>query len=133
MKYKDTVSLQDAYQLIFEGKAPCPCTVGKHCKNDECDCKVCKKDKQKMMKEGASVEDRDSESLSDPQMQEAMAILQQYAQKDITNLEAAKMFKDLFEKGAGQGPTQDDMYKTTTNNSFRPENRPMASRFKGMH
>ena len=52
------------------------------------------------------------DELSDPQMQEALAILNQYAQGDITNVEAAKMFKDLYEKGAGQGPTQDDMYYT---------------------
>lgn len=116
MNYKDRTSLEDAYQLIFEGKAPCPCTMGKKCKNDDCECKVCKKDKQKMMKEGASV----GEPVDDAKMQEAMAILQQYAQGDITNLEAAKMFDELYKKGAGHGPTQDDMHKTTTNPSLRP-------------
>jgi hypothetical protein len=45
-------------------------------------------------------------------MQEAMAILNQYAQGDISNTEAAKMFKDLYEKGAGHGPSQDDQYYT---------------------
>lgn len=53
------------------------------------------------------------DELSDPQMQAALAILQQYAQGDIPSaVEAAKMFKDLYEKGAGQGPTQDDQYNT---------------------
>lgn len=52
------------------------------------------------------------DELSDAQMQEALAILNQYAQGDITNVQAAKMFKDLYEKGAGQGPTQDDLYYT---------------------
>lgn len=52
------------------------------------------------------------DELSDPQMQEALAILNQYAQGDITNVEAVKMFKDLYEKGAGQGPKQDDLYYT---------------------
>ena len=50
--------------------------------------------------------------LSDATMQEALAILNQYAQGDISNVEAAKMFKDLYEKGAGQGPKQDDLHYT---------------------
>lgn len=54
----------------------------------------------------------DEDELSDPQTQEALAILNQYAQGDITAVEAAKMFKDLYEKGAGQGPEQDDQYYT---------------------
>ena len=50
------------------------------------------------------------DKLSDPQMQAALAILQQYAQGDISNVEAADMFEDLYKKGVGQGPTQDDMH-----------------------
>lgn len=52
------------------------------------------------------------DELSDPQMQEALAILNQYAQGDITAVEAAKMFEDLYKKGAGHGPQQDDLYHT---------------------
>lgn len=52
------------------------------------------------------------DTLSAPQMQAALAILQQYAQGDISNVEAANMFEDLYKKGAGQGPTQDDMHYT---------------------
>ena len=53
------------------------------------------------------------DELSDPQMQAGLAILQQYAQGDITSaVEVVKRFKDLYEKGVEQGPTQDDMYYT---------------------
>jgi hypothetical protein len=104
MKSKIQVQLEDAYQLVCEGKgAPCPCTMGKKCTKKECDCKACKKSLK---------ESHGEDHMSDPQMQEAMAILNQYAQGDITNTEAAKMFKDLYEKGAGRGPTQDDMHYT---------------------
>jgi hypothetical protein len=54
----------------------------------------------------------DEDELSDAQTQEALAILNQYAQGDITAVEAAKMFEDLYKKGAGQGPQQDDLYRT---------------------
>ena len=57
----------------------------------------------------------EDESLSDPVLQKGMAILNQYAQGDITNKEAALMFKDLYEKGVNSGPSQDDMYYTTLN------------------
>ena len=50
------------------------------------------------------------DKLSDPQMQAALAILQQYAQGDISNVEAADMLEDLYKKGVSQGPTQDDMH-----------------------
>ena len=111
MDYKDSKTLQDAYQLIFEGKQPpCPCTVGKKCTKKDCPCPKCKK--AKALKESHGGEASRGEPLSDPQMQEAMAILNQYAQGDITNLEAAKMIDDLYKKGAGHGPTQDDMYPT---------------------
>lgn len=109
MNYKDRSYLENAYQLIFEGKgAPCPCTMGKKCTKRNCDCSRCKK----ALKESQD-EDSQKSLISDPQMQEALAILNQYAQGDITNTEAAKMFKDLYEKGAGHGPTQDDMHPTT--------------------
>ena len=53
------------------------------------------------------------DKLSDPQMQAGLAILQQYAQGDITSaVEVVNKFKDLYVKGAGQGPTQDDMHYT---------------------
>lgn len=52
------------------------------------------------------------DKLSNPQMQAALAILQQYAQGDISNVEAAGMFEDLYKKGVSQGPTQDDMHYT---------------------
>jgi hypothetical protein len=113
MRTKDQLLLEQAYQNILEGKeAPCPCTVGKKCKKDKCPCTKCKKAKTKMMKEDQDGSVEGLDPLSDPQMQEAMAILQQYAQGDITNTEAAKMFKDLYEKGVQSGPTQDDMYYT---------------------
>jgi len=57
----------------------------------------------------------EDESLSDPVLQKGMAILNQYAQGDITNKEAALMFKDLYEKGVNSGPSQDDMHYTTLN------------------
>jgi hypothetical protein len=108
MNYKDRSYLEDAYQLIFEGKQPpCPCTIGKKCNKKGCDCPKCKK----ALKES---QDNDESLLSDPQMQDALAILNQYTQGDITNTEAAKLFKDLYEKGAGHGPTQDDKYYTGT-------------------
>lgn len=53
------------------------------------------------------------DELRDPQMQAGLAILQQYAQGDITSaVEVVKRFKDLYEKGVEQGPQQDDMYYT---------------------
>lgn len=53
------------------------------------------------------------DKLSDPQMQAGLAILQQYAQGDITSaVEVVEKFKDLYEKGVKQGPTQDDQYYT---------------------
>lgn len=108
MSYKFQSQLEEIYQLISEGKeAPCPCTLGKKCTKKDCKCPKCKK----ALKESHG-EDSKEKLLGDPQMQEAMAILNQYAQGDITNLEAAKMFKDLYEKGAGHGPTQDDMHHT---------------------
>jgi hypothetical protein len=113
MRLNDHLLMEQAYQFILEGKEPpCPCTVGKKCKKTKCPCTKCKKDKTKMMKE-MSDEPEGGDALSDPQMQEAMAILNQYAQGDISNTEAAKMFKDLYEKGAGQGPTQDDQFYTS--------------------
>lgn len=111
MRTKDYILMEQAYTNIMEGKEtpPCPCTVGKKCHKDKCPCTKCKKEKKgKMMKEN----EEGREPLSDPQMQEAMAILNQYAQGDISNTEAANMFKDLYEKGAGQGPTQDDQFYT---------------------
>ena len=53
--------------------------------------------------------------LDDATMQAALAILHQYAQGDISNVEAAEMFEDLYKKGAGNGPTQDDQYYTKLN------------------
>lgn len=112
MRTQDYILMEQAYVNILEGKEtpPCPCTVGKKCKKTKCPCTKCKKDKSKMMKEDN--EEGSNDSLSDPQMQEAMAILNQYAQGDISNVEAANMFKDLYEKGAGHSPSQDDQYYT---------------------
>ena len=112
MRTQDYILMEQAYVNILEGKetTPCPCTMNKKCKKDKCPCTKCKKSKAKMMKEEMDAEGPDP--LSDPQMQEAMAILNQYAQGDISNTEAAKMFKDLYEKGAGHGPSQDDQYYT---------------------
>lgn len=103
------IQLEDAYQLVLEGKGtPCPCTMGKKCMKNKRDCKDCKA----ALKESHDDEDHKEKLLSDPKMQQSMSILNQYAQGDITNLEAAQMFKDLYEKGADHGPTQDDMYYT---------------------
>lgn len=63
----------------------------------------------------AHEQDAKERKLSDPKMQAALAILQQYAQGDITNVEAAEMFKDLYTKGIDHGPTQDDQYYTKLN------------------
>lgn len=125
MRTKDLILMEQAYQTILEAKKelPCPCTVGKKCKEEKCPCTKCKKSKSKMMKEMSDEDMTDGmlhtpedsgeqDPLDDSQMQDAMSILQQYAQGDITNLEAAKMFKDLYEKGAGHGPSQDDQYYT---------------------
>jgi hypothetical protein len=55
------------------------------------------------------------DKLDDATMQAALAILHQYAQGDISNVEAAEMFEDLYKKGTGHGPTQDDQYYTKLN------------------
>lgn len=94
MNYKDRELLEKAYQTICEGGMP-P-TAGEASRADT----------------NPGVHNSKGDPLSDPEMQEAMAILNQYAQGDITNVEAAKMFKDLYEKGAGHGPKQDDMHYT---------------------
>ena len=109
MRTKDFISMEQAYQVILEAKeSPCPCTVGKKCKKEDCDCTKCKKDKTvKEMHE----EDPKEKHLSDPKIQKGMSILQQYAQGDISNLEAAQMFKDLYENGS-EGPSQDDLHYT---------------------
>lgn len=127
MKSKLQVQLEEAYQSVLEGKvAPCPCTMGKKCTKKDCNCKACHKSLKESHGEdmpptagaashaGANpgVHNTKGEPLSEPEMQEAMAILNQYAEGAITNVEAAKMFKDLYEKGAGHGPSQDDMYYT---------------------
>lgn len=127
MEYKDRQTLQDAYQLIFEGKQPpCPCTMGKKCTKKGCECKACCKSLKESQEGGMpptagaasraganpGVNNAQGEPLDDQEMQEAMAILNQYAQGDITNLEAAKMIDDLYKKGAGHGPSQDDMHYT---------------------
>lgn len=85
---KDQTLLEQAYQTIFEGGMP-P-TAGA------------------ASRAGANpgVHNAQGEPLNDQEMQEAMAILNQYAQGDITNTEAANMFKDLYQKGVGRGPTQ---------------------------
>lgn len=52
MRTKDFLMLEAAYQAVVEAKqTPCPCTIGKKCKDPECKCKRCKKDKKKMMQE----------------------------------------------------------------------------------
>jgi hypothetical protein len=50
--------------------------------------------------------------LDDATIQAGLAILQQYAQGDISNVEAANKFDELYKNGAGNGPTQDDQYYT---------------------
>jgi len=46
MRTKDTILLEQAYQIVHEAKTPCPCTVGKKCKNEKCTCPACKKSKK---------------------------------------------------------------------------------------
>ena len=78
MDYKDRQSLEQAYELILEGKAetPCPCTVGKKCKNPKCTCSKCKKEKAKMMKEGA--ETNKADGLSSPQIKDQFLLEKAY-------------------------------------------------------
>jgi len=92
MKSKDQTLLEKAYQSITEGGMP-P-TAGAASRSGA----------------NPGVHNSKGEPISDDEMQEALAILNQYAQGDITNTEAAKMFKDLYEKGVSSGPKQDDMY-----------------------
>jgi hypothetical protein len=62
MRTKDYVAMEQLYQTILEGKeTPCPCTVGKKCKKEDCPCPKCKKDK-KMMKETHEEESEEVES-----------------------------------------------------------------------
>jgi hypothetical protein len=122
MNYKDRVLLEQAYQTILEaGMPPTAGAASRAGANPGAAPQGAAAVPQTAAEEPISLEPSEAEAADpndDPQMQEAMAILNQYAQGDINNLEAAKMFKDLFEKGAGQGPTQDDMYKTTTDSEL---------------
>jgi hypothetical protein len=120
MNYKDRVLLEQAYQTILEAGMP-PAE---------------EEAPQEEGQEPTPEQPEATDPLDDPQMQEAMAILNQYAQGDINNVEAANMFKDLYQKGAGQGPTQDDMYKTTTDSELPKTNsgglRPAVPRTPGV-
>ena len=65
-----------------------------------------------------SPEDQDTQPaeqdpLDDPVIQSILSIIQQYAQSDLTNLQAALEIQKLIENGGDHGPTQDDMYYTT--------------------
>lgn len=94
LKPTDQALLEQVYQTMCEGGMPPTAGAASHAAANP------------------GVHNSKGEPLSEPEMQEALAILNQYAQGDITNVEAAKMFKDLYEKGAGHGPKQDDMYYT---------------------
>jgi len=87
MKSKDQTLLEEAYQSITEGGMP-P-TAGAASRSGA----------------NPGVHNSKGEPISDDEMQEALAILNQYAQGDITNTEAAKMFKDLYEKGVSSSQT----------------------------
>lgn len=112
MRLNDHLLMEQAYQFILEGKEPpCPCTVGKKCKKPKCPCTKCKKDKNKMMKEEMDVEGPDP--LTDEEMQEAMALLNQYKDQTLTDSQVAQAFKELYLKKTQSRPTQDDMYHTS--------------------
>jgi len=66
MRSKDLISMEQIYQTILEGKetTPCPCTVGKKCKKQDCPCPKCKKTKAKMMKEMNEDEESDEDQDS---------------------------------------------------------------------
>ncbi len=100
MKSKDQVKLEEAYKSIHEGGMP-P-TAGAASRAGATG--------------GAITSTPDTvgkkDQLSDATMQAGLAILQQYAQGEISNVEAANMFDELYKKGAGHGPTQDDQHNT---------------------
>jgi hypothetical protein len=114
MRDKSQILLEEAYSLIQEAAKPCPCLQknGK-CLKKGCKCPKCLARKKKTVKEdwdprwetgdeetpeASEVEQKDSKEdlLSDPIIQQGMAILHQYQHGDISNLEAAKLFQDLY-------------------------------------
>ena len=102
MEYKDRKTLQEAYQLIFEGKVPeCPCATGKKCMKKKCTCKVCVKSKS--LKESHESEFSDEKDLNNETIKAGMAILQRFAAEEITSLQAAQEFDELY-KGQSRTP-----------------------------
>jgi len=117
MRDKSQILLEEAYSLIQEAAKPCPCLQknGK-CTKKGCKCPKCLARKKKTVKEdwdprwetgeGESLEDTDSSPveqedpkeklLSNATIQKGMAILHQYQHGDISNLEAAALFDDLY-------------------------------------
>lgn len=111
MEYKDSKSLQEAYQLIFEGKnPPCPCTMGKKCRKKDCSCPKCVKALKESADSNTSGQEPSHSSMSqatpgveDPTIQAGMAILQRYASDEIGSLQAAQEFDELY-KGTSKTP-----------------------------
>jgi len=116
MEYKDSKTLQEAYQLIFEGKKPpCPCTIGKKCMKKECKCPKCVKALKESTDPNASAQGPIETNMAgevpvhtqvgvdDPTIQAGMAILQRYASGEIKSLQAAQEFDELY-KGTSQTP-----------------------------
>jgi hypothetical protein len=107
MKSKDQVQLEEAYQSVHEaissGRArgiDAMHFTNQHDKHsDQGDYQAAaggaRTSTYKTVQPGMGKKDK----LSEPQMQAALAILQQYAQGDISNVEAAEMFEDLHKKG----------------------------------
>ena len=107
MKSKDQIKLEEAYKSIHEASDIQHSDQGAY--QDAAG--GARTSTYKTVQPGMGKKDK----LSEPQMQAALAILQQYAQGDISNVEAANMFDELYKKGAGHGPTQDDQHYTKLN------------------
>lgn len=94
MNYKDRQSLEQAYQSICESIAnPAGAEPAVTTGNEQ-------------------PADKGRKTLTDEEMQAAMAILTQYAQEDMSAEQTAQAFQDLFQKGVKSGPSQDDMHYT---------------------
>ena len=140
MNYKDREALEQAYNLILEGKGegvPCPCTTGKKCKKEGCECKKCKKalneDFNAPEEAQAILDDPDQPTGTLPHSMEAvlqeLAFWGQHGHQRVMDPEIAKLATQLAEliksKSEKTGESKPKM------GSFRPEARPMAGGFKG--